>query len=432
MPTSPLRLYRGSLDPTTRILQRPGEAPEVLGSREVALLYYLLDRPDATVSNEELLQAIWGRRWSGDPAELGVVRNTIFRLRNKIERNPGSPEHILKVQSEGYRFIPCQETPAPPPGKLPPPGALWKPDWDVGREGETQTALQNLSQPHHPLIVLGGWRWGKSWFFRRIAATFQGSSDRLLRLESRLWEQELTQDLNSFLPVLTLEIADCLGLAEGETTLPGQGPISTRFKSWLGRQLLKMDGRLILVVEDLDRLQSRPFFGDWMALLRQLVQEERRGWSQLRLCCSSTIHPAALTALLPSSAFNVGTTLELGPLDGEAVQALCTRAALALSRGEQNLLLERSHGHPYLLHLLLHEVERSGPSALSSAAQIDRALAPAVTELSARRLPWERLQRRDSGELPERELEPFFRLGLLDPKPPYRSRFPELLSRLAR
>lgn len=72
-----------------------------LTTNESRLLHYLVRNPNRAVRTEDLLQLLWGE---GSKEDLSVVRTTMHRLRNKIERNPSSPKYLKTVFGLGYRF----------------------------------------------------------------------------------------------------------------------------------------------------------------------------------------------------------------------------------------------------------------------------------------------------------------------------------------
>lgn len=76
------------------------QADLALTSREYELLVYFLQRPDQVVSRTEILQEVWG--WSFGEASTVTVH--VRRLREKIERDPGSPELLETVWGAGYRL----------------------------------------------------------------------------------------------------------------------------------------------------------------------------------------------------------------------------------------------------------------------------------------------------------------------------------------
>ncbi len=89
-----------------------------LTTREIALLAYLRERPGQEISREELLVEVWGYQ----PGLLTrAVENTVARLRAKIERNPGEPEHLLTVHGVGYRLLPAPDPAPAPRSNLPAP-----------------------------------------------------------------------------------------------------------------------------------------------------------------------------------------------------------------------------------------------------------------------------------------------------------------------
>ena len=71
-----------------------------LTSREFDLLAFLVTHPGRAYSREELMAQVWG--WAyGDRSTVTVH---IRRLREKVERDPGVPAHIITVWGVGYRF----------------------------------------------------------------------------------------------------------------------------------------------------------------------------------------------------------------------------------------------------------------------------------------------------------------------------------------
>jgi DNA-binding response OmpR family regulator len=54
------------------------------------------------VTRERLLEQVWG--YEHYPTTR-TVDNHMLRLRQKLERNPSDPRHILSVYGEGYKFV---------------------------------------------------------------------------------------------------------------------------------------------------------------------------------------------------------------------------------------------------------------------------------------------------------------------------------------
>jgi DNA-binding response OmpR family regulator len=71
-----------------------------LTAREFDLLLFLASSPGRVFRREELLEHVWGFTY-GDTSTVTVH---VRRIREKIERDPSSPEHIVTVWGVGYRW----------------------------------------------------------------------------------------------------------------------------------------------------------------------------------------------------------------------------------------------------------------------------------------------------------------------------------------
>ena len=80
---------------------RDGKAVE-LSAREFKLLCYFIEHRGATISRDELLNAVWG--YDAMPFTRTVDVHVAW-LRQKLEPNPRHPQYILTVHGMGYRFV---------------------------------------------------------------------------------------------------------------------------------------------------------------------------------------------------------------------------------------------------------------------------------------------------------------------------------------
>ncbi len=73
-----------------------------LSSLEFKLLRYFIEHRGELLSRRDLLEHVWGY-----PAALQTrtVDVHVASLRQKIERHPAKPEHIVTVHRMGYRFV---------------------------------------------------------------------------------------------------------------------------------------------------------------------------------------------------------------------------------------------------------------------------------------------------------------------------------------
>ncbi len=72
-----------------------------LTSREFELFKFLAAQAEQVFTREQLLKQVWGYEYYGD---IRTVDVTIRRLREKVEDNSGSPEHIMTKRGVGYYF----------------------------------------------------------------------------------------------------------------------------------------------------------------------------------------------------------------------------------------------------------------------------------------------------------------------------------------
>jgi len=80
--------------------------PVPLTATEFKLLEYLMTRPGAVFSRDQLLDGVWGH---GRAVTARTVDVYILRLRQKLEADPGAPSYIRSVRGFGYSFAAAAE-----------------------------------------------------------------------------------------------------------------------------------------------------------------------------------------------------------------------------------------------------------------------------------------------------------------------------------
>ena len=88
------------LDPSRRCLLGLNGREVNLTILEFRLLHLLMSRPRHIFSAEEMILFIWGAYGSGDQV---LLKNVVYRLRKKIEADPGHPV-LLQTWQGGYSF----------------------------------------------------------------------------------------------------------------------------------------------------------------------------------------------------------------------------------------------------------------------------------------------------------------------------------------
>ncbi len=90
------------VDPVMHTVSVGGKQVE-LPRREFDLLHALALQPGRVFTVDELLGAVWGAEFIGQPQ---VVYVHIRWLREKLERNPNRPRRIVTVRGVGYKLVP--------------------------------------------------------------------------------------------------------------------------------------------------------------------------------------------------------------------------------------------------------------------------------------------------------------------------------------
>lgn len=99
---SPLVIGDLVLDSVGHVVKLAGQ-PVELTPREFELLHLLMQNAGRVISNEELLAAVWGSEFTGQPQAVYVQ---IRWLRQKIEVDPNNPKRILTIHGVGYKLEP--------------------------------------------------------------------------------------------------------------------------------------------------------------------------------------------------------------------------------------------------------------------------------------------------------------------------------------
>ena len=89
-----------TLDEAQRSAFKDGKEVD-LTMKEFDLILFLMKNPGKVYSREALLDLVWGYDYLGDSRTVDVH---IRRLREKLERDPASPELILTKWGVGYYF----------------------------------------------------------------------------------------------------------------------------------------------------------------------------------------------------------------------------------------------------------------------------------------------------------------------------------------
>ena len=99
---SPLVFDEVRIDPQTHLVTVAGREVS-LTAVEFDMLWLMAQNPRKVFSRQQLLERVWGHSEYIDP---GTVTVHVRRLREKIERDPSNPVHIVTLWGVGYKFEP--------------------------------------------------------------------------------------------------------------------------------------------------------------------------------------------------------------------------------------------------------------------------------------------------------------------------------------
>ena len=81
-----------------------GGSPVALTAKEFAPLRYFIAKPNERLPRQILLEEVWGYK---GVLNTRTVDLHVAQLRQKLERDPKHPLHILTLFRSGYKFVPC-------------------------------------------------------------------------------------------------------------------------------------------------------------------------------------------------------------------------------------------------------------------------------------------------------------------------------------
>lgn len=90
------------LEPTTRQVHMPHQAPQQLTLLEFRLLYILMTNENRVIPIDMIVERVWGYEGAGNRE---LVRGLVRRLRRKIEQDPNQPSLIHNLPGIGYQFV---------------------------------------------------------------------------------------------------------------------------------------------------------------------------------------------------------------------------------------------------------------------------------------------------------------------------------------
>lgn len=89
-------------DPADRTLQLGEAEPFRLTSLEAKVIELFLTSPGRTIVTDQITRHLWGRATTH---ERHTLKQLIYRLRQKMERDPSNPRVLQTTAGAGYKFV---------------------------------------------------------------------------------------------------------------------------------------------------------------------------------------------------------------------------------------------------------------------------------------------------------------------------------------
>lgn len=86
-----------------KMIARRGDVQVVLTSHEFKLMRFFTENAERVLTRDRLLNEVWG--YNAYPTTR-TVDNQILKLRQKLEKDPANPKHLLTIYGAGYKFVP--------------------------------------------------------------------------------------------------------------------------------------------------------------------------------------------------------------------------------------------------------------------------------------------------------------------------------------
>lgn len=158
----------------------------------------------------------------------------------------------------------------------------------------------------------------------------------------------------------------------------GPAPAITRqaqLEKWLQDTVLTPErGPVVLAFDEVDRINSRPYRGDFFSMLRswhnRMVSPTAKRWAGLALALVLSTEPEALIDDPNQSPFNVSVPIEVPLFTRAQCHELNTRLGAPLAADLVDDVHELVGGHPYLTRLAFFELQTGRLTA-----PIDRGIA---------------------------------------------------------
>jgi AAA-like domain/TIR domain len=307
---------------------------------------------------------------AGDPAGAPISSSAL----GDESRSPENASHaeVSGMQLGGPSTVDAPgDAPVSSRNQLPPAGGTVPVDSPYYVVRPVDKLLEEaLDHGDSIVMVKGAGQMGKTSVLARGLLYARRGGKSVVLVDLQKLSQSAFSDVGSFYKAIGRAIAHRLGLELGpENTWWDELSPGDNFERFFRRVVLnKVDGGLVIAMDEVDRLQSYPFAQEVFGLFRswhnERVIDPDGPWTRLTLvvACCTDFH--LLITDENQSPFNVGTHIELRGFSVEQVEKLNELCRKPVSTSdEMRRFYEMFNGHPYLTQLAFREMIQRGISA---------------------------------------------------------------------
>jgi hypothetical protein len=259
----------------------------------------------------------------------------------------------------------------PPPyaAPLPVPGGTLDVDdpWYLARATDA-TALAHIRQPGQTLTIKGPRQMGKSSLLMRTVKEGMESGKSVALLDFQLVDEYSKAHADVFFQRFASWVAEQLNLPDSVDKFWNSGYASPQnCTRYMEQQILdKMDGPVIVAIDETDAIFQTTFSQDFFSMLRSWHNKRadpiRRSWKKLDIILSTSTEPQFFIDRPHESPFNVGVTLRVEDFEPGQVAELNAKHPRPLGPADVDRLCRLVRGHPYLTRKALYMAAGSTPT----------------------------------------------------------------------
>ena len=226
----------------------------------------------------------------------------------------------------------------------------------VTREAD-QRLRRELKKPGSTTTIRAPRQSGKSsLLIRSIHHARQNAKN--IHIDLQITDKQYFYSPETFLNYLSLKIANKTGVdtKEAEHILGSSLGPQDKLTNLLGEIILPSSGKILLTLDEADKLLDTNYYSDFFALIRSWHNLRALDplWENLNIVMVISTEPYLLIADSNQSPFNVGLRLDLEDFTFEQVSGLNKNHGFPVKENEINDFLSLFGGHPYLTRKALY------------------------------------------------------------------------------